>query len=88
MRAMYDSPDQLLLTGLSSVGNKRLRGVVDKNLARYIKAKSKHEKSQIVSDIVNTIRNNAGVGGFIKKVPSSSLPARSVHAHILKYPNP
>ncbi len=88
MSAMDDCLDQLLLTGFSSVGNKHFRGVVDKKLARYIKANSKHEKSLIVSDVVNTIRNNAGTGGFVKKVQCSSLSACSVHAHIVKYPNP
>jgi hypothetical protein len=71
MSAMHDCLHQLLLTGFSSVGNKHFRGVVDKNLARYVKAKSRLQKSQIVSDIVNTMRNNAGTGGFVKKVKNS-----------------
>jgi hypothetical protein len=53
----------------SSVGNDNFRGVVDKHLPRYVNAKSKVEKSKIVSDIVNTMRSNSRIGGFVKKVP-------------------
>lgn len=51
-----------------SVGNKRFRGVIEENLVRYVNAKQKQEKSKIVSEIVDTIRRNAGIGGFVKKV--------------------
>ncbi|CAB9502262.1 Nitrilase family, member 2 [Seminavis robusta] len=47
-------------------GNKRLRILVDANLAKYSAAKSKYDKTLIVSSIVDAVREAAQMGGFIK----------------------
>jgi hypothetical protein len=68
-------PDLLILrlslissstTLLLLVGNRRFREVIEKNLSTCPAAKQ--AKSRIVTEIVNTIRENAGTGGFVKKV--------------------
>ncbi|CAB9508191.1 Nitrilase family, member 2 [Seminavis robusta] len=51
-------------------GNVRLRAMVDQHQEEYGKCTSKHEKSKIVSYIVNTIRKEASYhnGGFVKNI--------------------
>ena len=52
------------------VGNRRFRFCIENNLPAYVKAKSKHERSLIVTIIVDAIRdsNLGGVGtGFVRK---------------------
>jgi hypothetical protein len=52
---------------LSSVGNRRLRVLVDANVDRYAAATNKMQKSMIVSSIVETVNEAAGAGGFVKR---------------------
>lgn len=51
----------------SHTGNKRLRVVIEMNLQKYSNAKTKMEKSLIVSQIVDSIREASHNGGFIKE---------------------
>jgi hypothetical protein len=44
----------------NSIGNRRFRVIVSIFLERYSKATSKALKSQIVSDVVDTIRSSGG----------------------------
>ena len=48
-------------------GNVRFRDIVQSFLAQYSKAMTKLEKSYILSDVVEKVRNNSGIGGFVKK---------------------
>jgi hypothetical protein len=48
-------------------GNKRYRTIIEKSLDRYAEASTKYEKSSIVSDIVETIRQTSSNGGFVKQ---------------------
>lgn len=52
-------------------GNRRLKVLVDINLEKYIQAKSKLEKTIIVSSIVETIREASTSGGFVRKCPKT-----------------
>ena len=52
------------------VGNRRFRYCIENNLPTYVRAKSKHERSLIVTIIVDAIRdsNAGGIGtGFVRK---------------------
>ena len=53
------------------VGNRRFRILVDINLEKYSKARSKFEKSMIVVGILDAIRDGSEVGGFVKHDPKS-----------------
>lgn len=48
-----------------SCGNRRLRVLVEANLSRYSHS-SKVTKSVIIADLVNTIKEAAGMGGFVR----------------------
>ena len=48
-------------------GNKRLRILVETNLEKYSAAKTKFDKSLIVSSIVDAVREAGQGGGFIKQ---------------------
>uniref|UniRef100_A0A7S0F790 DUF6824 domain-containing protein n=1 Tax=Craspedostauros australis TaxID=1486917 RepID=A0A7S0F790_9STRA len=48
------------------VGNRRMRLTVDVSLDRYRAASTKHEKSNIVWHIVDTVRAQSPEGGFVK----------------------
>ena len=48
-------------------GNVKFREIVQSFLAQYSKAMTKLEKSYILSDVVEKVRKNSGIGGFIKK---------------------
>ena len=54
----------------TSVGNKRFRLFIENRLETYLEAKTKKEKSIVVSSIVEVFRANArpNGGGFIRKV--------------------
>jgi hypothetical protein len=55
-------------------GNKRFRGIVASYLEKYSKTNVKLEKTLIICDIVNKVRQNAcGQGGFVKKDPVTGL---------------
>lgn len=49
------------------IGNKRFRITIAMNLKRYVNAKTKVKKSQVVHSIVQHLRHSTSVGGFIKK---------------------
>lgn len=53
----------------NSVGNRRFRISIDNNLEAYTKAKTKHERSTVVTTVVGAIMGCRldGRGGFIKK---------------------
>jgi hypothetical protein len=44
--------------------------LVDANLCRYCAAKTKIQKTLIVSSIVDSVRESAPIGGFIKRIGS------------------
>lgn len=48
-------------------GNVKFREIVQSFLPQYSKAMTKLEKSYILSDVVEKVRKNSGIGGFIKK---------------------
>lgn len=51
-------------------GNKRFRMIISNSIEKYKNASSRREKSQIVSNIVNTISSaaaNSSGGGFVRK---------------------
>eukprot|EP00429_Kryptoperidinium_foliaceum_P008799 CAMPEP_0176007336 /NCGR_PEP_ID=MMETSP0120_2-20121206/3181_1 /TAXON_ID=160619 /ORGANISM="Kryptoperidinium foliaceum, Strain CCMP 1326" /LENGTH=268 /DNA_ID=CAMNT_0017340095 /DNA_START=37 /DNA_END=840 /DNA_ORIENTATION=+ len=50
------------------IGNRRFRICIDNNLRTYSKAKSKHERSSVVTCIVDVIRE---MGSFVRKDESS-----------------
>lgn len=51
------------------IGNRRFRVCIDNNLETYSRANSKHERSMVVTGIVDAIRECRvdGRGGFIRK---------------------
>ena len=51
------------------VGNRRFRVCIDNNLNTYMAAKSKHEKSTVVTVIVDAVKESStqGRGGFVRK---------------------
>lgn len=51
---------------MNHIGNKRFKVVIDNYYERYAKASTKFEKTLVVSEIVDTIRENSGAGGFVK----------------------
>ena len=53
-------------------GNRRLRVLVDMNLEQYIQAKTKLDKTLIVSSIVDTIRGASKTGGFVRQCPDTN----------------
>lgn len=50
----------------NNIGNRRLRVLVEANLAKYQATKSKFQKTIIIASIVESVREAAGVGGFVK----------------------
>lgn len=59
-----------LYTGKSCydhIGNRRFRVTIAVNLRRYVYARTKVEKSQVVASIVEHLRESSSVGGFVKK---------------------
>lgn len=49
------------------VGNRRFRVIIAINLQRYINANSQFEKAVVVNSIVDQIRENSPLGGFVKQ---------------------
>jgi hypothetical protein len=47
-------------------GNRRYRAIIKKTLDRYAQVTSKYEKTVIVSEIVDAIRECIPSGGFVK----------------------
>ena len=56
----------------SSIGNKRLKVLVDTKLPQYQQASTKIQKSLIVSELVDTIHEAAGDSGFVKRDPATN----------------
>jgi hypothetical protein len=56
-KAAYDHP-----------GNQRFRDMVQQHQVDYANASTKHDKSKIVSLIVNTVRQSSPNGGFVKQM--------------------
>lgn len=54
-------------TAASHVGNLRFREIIRQNLPRYNAAKTKMDKSLIVTSIVDAVRYSSPNGGFIKQ---------------------
>lgn len=52
---------------LGHPGNRRFRAMIEDNLEKYSKANSKLEKSLIVSEIVDAVRESSPYGGFIRE---------------------
>jgi hypothetical protein len=52
---------------IDHIGNMRLRTLVEEKLDQYANASNKNEKSLIIMDTINKIRENSPLGGFIKK---------------------
>lgn len=48
------------------VGNRRFRVTIAMNLKRYVEAQTRHEKSQVVHDIVAFLRHSSPTGAFVK----------------------
>lgn len=55
----------------NSLGNQRLRRIVDSYVEQYSAATSRQDKSDILSAIVNEVRQASPHGGFIKQEPNS-----------------
>lgn len=51
------------------VGNQHFRKIVADLLPKYSDASAKLEKTIIICDVVNTVRQNSPQGGFVKKDP-------------------
>ena len=49
------------------VGNRRFRVLVDLHIPRYSKAKTKFEKSLIVAEVLDSVREASRDGGFVKQ---------------------
>ena len=69
---LYKPTDDDVLCGrggrcFNHEGNKRFRAIVHSQLERYSQAKGRHEKGVIVNHIVDTVRQRARGGGFIKQ---------------------
>jgi len=56
-------------TCYNHIGNQRFRRLVQARLQDYSNATTKLEKSTIISSIVDQVRQNSGLGGFVKKDP-------------------
>lgn len=52
-------------------GNRRFRKMVEAMLPKYSDAPNKLDKTFIICDVVNRVRNNSPFGGFVKKDPVS-----------------
>ena len=55
----------------NSLGNQRLRRIVDSYVEQYSAATSRQDKSDILSAIVNDVRQASPHGGFIKQDPAT-----------------
>lgn len=51
------------------IGNQRFRAIVESQLDRYSKAKTKMDKTVVICEVVNFVRANSPDGGFVKKDP-------------------
>ena len=56
-----------------AAGNHRFRKLVDHSAPLYEAANSKLKKTQVIAAVVDKVRRDSGVGGFVKKDPQSNL---------------
>ena len=57
-----------LLGNFEHVGNRRLRVLISTQLERYVSAKTRFEKSNVIDLVVDQVQEAAGpVGGFVKR---------------------
>lgn len=63
-----------------STGNQRLRRIVESYVERYSAATSRQDKSDILSAIVDEVRQASPSGGFIKQDPASERWFEVSHA--------
>lgn len=56
----------------NNIGNRRLRVLVEANLEKYTATKSKFQKTIIIASIVESVREAATLGGFIKMDPNTA----------------
>lgn len=62
------SKDVILARGARKhTGNKRLVLILEMNLSKYASAKTKLDKSTIVSSIVDSVNEASPEGGFVRK---------------------
>ena len=73
-----------------NTGNRRFRVTISLNCQRYLDAKSKQEKSEVITSILNLLKNEVGAR-FVKPcddgilyVEISELEARDKIAHALR----
>ena len=50
----------------NAIGNRRLKILVETQLAKYLKAKSRREKSFVVAHVLETVQDACPVGAFVK----------------------
>lgn len=64
----------IIFSSYSSVGNRRFRLCIENNLHAYAKAKTKHQRSVLVTSIVDAIKESqtSGRGGFVRKDPATA----------------
>ena len=55
-----------ILSITPTVGNRRFRILVDLHVPRYRQAKNRMEKSIVVMEVVDTIRDSSKEGGFVR----------------------
>lgn len=51
----------------SSVGNQRLRVLATASLPKYLEASSRKEKTEVISQLIMTVREASPIGSFVKK---------------------
>lgn len=54
-------------------GNRHYRTLIQHTLQRYSKARSKYEKTIIVTELIDKIKEKSPHGGFIKKNPTTKI---------------
>lgn len=48
-------------------GNIRFRKLVDEHAPAYVKAETKYEKTKVIADLIDRVRNDSPNGGFVKR---------------------
>lgn len=62
----------------NSIGNQRLRRIVDSYVEQYQAAASRQDKSDILSEIVDQVRSASPKGGFVKQDPVTNKVRRTL----------
>ena len=55
----------------SHIGNRRFRVLIDSNLDKYVNSSTKFEKSMIVVELLDIIRDASRGGGFVRQNPKT-----------------